>query len=501
MKRSILFIVFICFLSIPAGLVGAKEADLAGIWYSDSPEELRSEIDGYLSNALIGDIEGRIIGCIAPHAGIRFSGAVAAYTYKALASQNPKKVIVVGFSHKLYIPGCIAVFSEKSFDTPMGCIPVNTDISERLLAYNSKIIKFPKAFASENSIELQLLFIQRALKNAEVVLVAMCDQDKALSQFLSAALSDVLEDEKDFVIVASSDMCHYLPYFAAEKKDKDTIAKIKTFDPELFYEGSLKSEHKLMCGYGAVYSVMEATKKLGADESVILKYANSGDFEPMTRNSVVGYVSALFTKKEASDENLPEELSGKDKEGKDNMLNEAERKELLKIARDAINLYLETGQCFDAKTSDETLKEKMGAFVTLHKNGRLRGCIGHVIAEGALYLTVRDMAIASAAHDTRFSPVSAGEMKDIDIEISVLSPMEKITDYEKIVMGKHGVMVKEGFKSGIYLPQVADETGWTREEFMDSLSVNKAGIGQNLWKTGKCEIYIFTAEVFGEKEK
>jgi len=256
-----------------------------------------------------------------------------------------------------------------------------------------------------------------------------------------------------------------------------------------------------MCGYGAVYSVMEATKKLGADESVILKYANSGDFEPMTRNSVVGYVSALFTKKEASDENLPEELSGKDKEGKDNMLNEAERKELLKIARDAINLYLETGQCFDAKTSDETLKEKMGAFVTLHKNGRLRGCIGHVIAEGALYLTVRDMAIASAAHDTRFSPVSAEEMKDIDIEISVLSPMEKITDYEKIVMGKHGVMVKEGFKSGIYLPQVADETGWTREEFMDSLSVNKAGIGQNLWKTGKCEIYIFTAEVFGEKEK
>lgn len=182
------------------------------------------------------------------------------------------------------------------------------------------------------------------------------------------------------------------------------------------------------------------------------------------------------------------------------MLSEEQRQKMLKLARDSIIYYLENGKRLQVKEDDPVLNKEMGAFVTLHRDGRLRGCIGNMIGEGPFYLTVRDMAIAAATDDPRFPPVRPGEMNDIDIEISALSPMKKITDPEKIVAGKHGVMVKKGFTGGVYLPQVATEQGWGREEFMNSLCGHKAGMNADAWKKGECDIYIFTAEVFGEKE-
>jgi len=181
-------------------------------------------------------------------------------------------------------------------------------------------------------------------------------------------------------------------------------------------------------------------------------------------------------------------------------LNRRQRKALLKIARDTIDRYLRTGERLDAKVDDDLLKQDMGAFVTLREHGNLRGCIGHMEARAPLYLTIRDMAIAAAARDPRFEPVTLGEMDAIDIEISVLTPMERIEDYNMIEPGKHGVMVMRGLRSGVYLPQVAVETGWDRDQFMTSLCAHKAGIPANAWKTGDCDIYIFTAEVFGEKD-
>jgi AmmeMemoRadiSam system protein A len=123
-----------------------------------------------------------------------------------------------------------------------------------------------------------------------------------------------------------------------------------------------------------------------------------------------------------------------------------------------------------------------------------------MVATGPLYLTVRDMAIAAATEDPRFPAMASGELDDVDIEISVLSPMERVYDPTEIVTGKHGVMVRSGWRSGVYLPQVANEAGWDRDQFMNSLCAHKAGIPADAWKTGKCEMYVFTAEVFGEKE-
>ncbi|MCF7908870.1 MAG: AmmeMemoRadiSam system protein A [Candidatus Omnitrophica bacterium] len=180
------------------------------------------------------------------------------------------------------------------------------------------------------------------------------------------------------------------------------------------------------------------------------------------------------------------------------LLNPSQRSYLLSLVRDTIQHYLRTKEPLEPKTEDSLLKDVRGAFVTLHQGGRLRGCIGSIVATKPLYLEIRDMAIAASTQDSRFSPVSEGELADIRIEISVLSPFKKIVNSDEIIVGKHGVLVKQGYKSGVYLPQVAKETGWGKEEFMNSLCRDKAGISVDSWKRGECEIYIFSAEVFGE---
>ena len=182
------------------------------------------------------------------------------------------------------------------------------------------------------------------------------------------------------------------------------------------------------------------------------------------------------------------------------MLNDIQKKRLLEIARATIEEYLTTGKRLEINEIDSELKALCGAFVTLHYKSQLRGCIGNIIAQKPLYVTIRDMAIESATGDSRFLPVTKKEMKDIKIEISVLSPLKKIKDVEEIQLGAHGVLIKKGWNSGVFLPQVAAETGWTKEEFLSNLCAGKAGLAPDAWKDPSCDIYIFDATVFSEND-
>lgn len=181
------------------------------------------------------------------------------------------------------------------------------------------------------------------------------------------------------------------------------------------------------------------------------------------------------------------------------MLNKSQRKKILEIARGAIEAYLKKGEKSEAAQNDPALLVKAGAFVTLHKHSQLRGCIGKLTGDGPLYLTVRDMAVEAAVGDPRFPAMQLEELSDIDIEISVLSPFKKIESVDDITLGVHGVLVKQGLRSGIFLPQVAIETGWPKEEFLSYLCSHKAGLSPDAWKNKATQIYIFSAEVFSEK--
>ncbi|MFA5115454.1 MAG: AmmeMemoRadiSam system protein A [Candidatus Omnitrophota bacterium] len=182
------------------------------------------------------------------------------------------------------------------------------------------------------------------------------------------------------------------------------------------------------------------------------------------------------------------------------MMDKQQRKRLLDIARASIKTYLETSERLEITGEDALLSQKRGAFVTLREAGELRGCIGNLASDEPLYLTVRGMAIEAAVADPRFPELRLEELPDIEIEISVLSPLERITDPLAIKMGTHGVLVRKGAASGVFLPQVATETGWSREEFLANLCAHKAGINPDAWKDKSTEIYVFTAEVFSDSD-
>lgn len=181
------------------------------------------------------------------------------------------------------------------------------------------------------------------------------------------------------------------------------------------------------------------------------------------------------------------------------MLNKNQRKKLLELARSSIETYLKTGKKIEINVTDPVLTKVMGAFVTLEKAGQLRGCIGSIIGRTPLYLTIRDMAVEAAVDDPRFTPLGLPELAEVEIEISVLSPLERVDSADKIQLGAHGVMVKRGFNSGVFLPQVATQTGWSKEEFLSNLCAHKAGLAADAWKDKTTELYVFTAEVFSEK--
>ncbi|MCE5300619.1 MAG: AmmeMemoRadiSam system protein A [Spirochaetia bacterium] len=182
------------------------------------------------------------------------------------------------------------------------------------------------------------------------------------------------------------------------------------------------------------------------------------------------------------------------------MLTNEEKKELLGLARTTIESYLEKGIIHKYIPSDPVLNEKCGAFVTLHKQGNLRGCIGLIEGNVPLFETIIEMAIEAATNDPRFEPVKLSELKDIDLEISVLFPKRRVKSIDEIELGRHGVLVRRGYAGGVFLPQVATETGWSKEEFMENLCSGKAGLAPDAYKDPKTEIYVFEAEVFGEKE-
>ncbi|MFO7928439.1 MAG: AmmeMemoRadiSam system protein A [Candidatus Humimicrobiaceae bacterium] len=180
-------------------------------------------------------------------------------------------------------------------------------------------------------------------------------------------------------------------------------------------------------------------------------------------------------------------------------LNNDQKKMLLQIAKETLMNIVYGRKPPEFDIDDHILNTKCGAFVTLHMNGSLRGCIGNITAETPLWKTVRKMAVEAALHDPRFPPVSPPELNEIDIEISVLSPLKKIENISEIEVGKHGILIKKGYQQGLLLPQVATEYNWNRTQFLEN-TCQKAGMDKNCYENGDCEIYIYSATVFGEKD-
>jgi AmmeMemoRadiSam system protein B/AmmeMemoRadiSam system protein A len=470
------------FFACAAFAQSVVEPTAAGGFYPSQTEALEAMVDNLLESAQPEPIKGEIFALISPHAGYGFSGAVAACGYKLIRNKPYKTVVILGAAHHFGFSG-VSIYPQGAFRTPLGDLEVDEGFTRLLLYKDSQITFTPQAFKEEHSVEVQLPFLQRTLTGFKIAPIIMGDCTLENCRKLAQLLKEAIGQRKDVLVIASTDMYHGYDYEEAGIVDNLTLSYLKKMDAEGLYYGLRESKLQLCGGFGAVAALFLA-KELGHEKLEVLKYTDSSEVTGKKAKGTwaVGYASCAIDKKE----------------GEEAMLNKEERKRLLEIARSSIEHYLRTGKKLEVREIGPVLTKEMGAFVTLRKRQELRGCIGNLIAQGPLYLTVRDMAVEAAVDDPRFGAVELSELKDIEIEISVLSPLERVDSAEKIQLGRHGVLVKRGFSSGVYLPQVATETGWTKEEFLSSLCAHKAGLAADAWKDKTTELYIFSAEVFSE---
>ena len=470
------------------GMKEIREPAVAGAFYPDNPEVLLRDVRRYLENAKKEKIEGEITALISPHAGYMYSGQVAAHAYKLIEGKIFESVIVVAPSHHALFKGA-SLYDRGGYRTPLGVVPVDIDLSKKLIKKRREIQFLPDAHSKEHSLEVQVPFLQVVLKSFKLVPIVMEPYwSWETCQVLASAIAETMRGKK-VLLVASSDLSHFHSYEEAVKLDQIVLTHIERFDPEGLNR-DLKNRRCEACGGGPIISIMLAARALGADKGKVVKYLNSGDVTG-DRSRVVGYAAGVFYKTAGENKKMKEEK----KVGIDLGLNEEEKRALHHIAKTVIENKARGKPIPDFKIESSILKENRGAFVTIQKKGQLRGCIGYIEGHGPLYKTIEKMAEAAAFNDPRFTPVKEKELQDLDIEISVLTPLQRIKDVNEIQVGKHGIYIKKGWYSGLLLPQVATEYDWDRQTFLEHTCL-KAGLPSSAWKEKDTEIYIFSADIF-----
>ncbi len=471
-----------------AGMKEIRESAVAGAFYPDNPDVLSRDVKRYLENAKKEKLEGEIVALVSPHAGYMYSGQVAAYAYKLIEGKTFDCVVVVAPSHRALFKGA-SVYDRGGFRTPLGTVPVDVDLSKKMIGQRKEIQFLPEAHSQEHSLEVQIPFLQVVLKSFKLVPIVMEPYWKwETCQYLASAIAEAVRGKK-VLLIASSDLSHFHSYDEAVRLDRIVLGYIDRFDPEGLNR-DLKSERCEACGGGPVIAIMLAAKMLGANRGKVLKYANSGDVTG-DRSRVVGYGAGVFYKAAGGKEKMKNEK----KVGVDLGLSQEEKKTLHHIARAVVENKARGKAVPEFLVESPILKENRGAFVTIHKRGQLRGCIGYIEGHGPLHKTIEDMAEAAAFRDPRFSPVKENELPELEFEISVLTPLKRIKDVDEVQVGKHGIYIKKGWFSGLLLPQVATEYGWDRQTFLEH-TCQKAGLPPNAWKEKDTEIYIFSADVF-----
>jgi len=469
---------------------------VAGAFYPADKNILARQIDDFLSQTEEAKIEDNLKMLILPHAGYDYSGPVAAYGFKQLAGKNFKTVILIGPSHQDWFFGA-ALANDDYWQTPLGKVQIDKELGQKLSQEDKNIFIREQAHQNEHCLELMLPFLQKVLKDFKVmpIIISQAD-DKFLSSLAQTIKKHLSEDD---LVIISSDLSHYPAYEDAQRADQKTIQGILSGSVQDFEKAvqenmaqELPNLDTCACGEEPIKAGLYLAREMGWNKIKLLNYANSGDSSG-DLSRVVGYAAIAFNNNQ-----------GVNKE----TLTLAEKQTLLKIARQSIENQLNGKKTsIDDGDLTEQLKQPQGAFVTLNKNDQLRGCMGRIIEEKEpLYQVVAEMAKVAAFEDPRFYPVAKEEIKEINIEISVLSPLEKITDpFKEIEVGKHGVIVSArggstfgGQKGGVFLPQVATENNWDLETFMNELCEHKANLPRNAWKTGDVDLYVFSAEVFGE---
>jgi len=470
-----------------------REPAFAGSFYPAQKSALESQLKSLFAAAKPLAIEGKVQTLIVPHAGYDYSGVVAASGYKSIPPDSQyKNIFIIASSHREQFKGA-SVYSAGNYNSPLGEARVNRDLARTLIQNNKNISYLPEAHDREHSIEVQIPYILYHFDQVPPIIpLVMGSSSLSAARDLATALLPWFTPDNLFII--SSDFSHYPAYEEANRVDKNTGDAILSKDPEKFYNALRSSSNQSVsnlstpsCGWSSIMTMLYMADRVESLELSPVLYRNSGDSKIGDKKRVVGYWSIAGF--EGQKEEQAFELTDKEKQS------------LLDISRSTLESFLQKGVLSEITpaTLSPTLKIPCGAFVSLYMGGRLRGCIGSFAPTDPLYAVVESMTLAAALKDGRFAPVEETELEYIDIEISVMTPLQPISSIEKFELGKHGIYMVKGDQSGTFLPQVAEDTGWSTEEFLGHCARDKAGIGWDGWK--EADLYVYEAIIFSEKRE
>jgi len=473
--------------SQPALAAEVRPPVWAGSFYPADPLELTAAIDDYTRRAantrLILPDPARLRALILPHAGYPYSGWTAAHAGLVLKPGAGRKVVLVGPDHRVGFKNG-SVSGADFYQTPLGKVPLHRDA--KVLLGNPQLFRTVAASdREEHSLEVVLPFLQRYLGGFALVPVVLGDANPAA---IAGALAPLID--RQTLLVVSSDLSHYLPYAEAVAKDRRTIDQILAGDV-----AALAATDNNACGKVGILVLLELAKRRNW-QPVLLHYANSGDTTG-DRDRVVGYAALAFYETEVKKTmQEPEQLSPE------------QGHNLVKLARQTIAERL--GQPVDPGAAEKlagvlaapAYQEKRGVFVTLQKHGQLRGCIGSLTGYRPIAEGVREQALNAAFNDHRFGPVSADELPDLDIEVSILSEPAPLTYVDggdlvaRLRPGVDGVIIRLGGASATFLPQVWEQLP-DPAAFLSHLC-QKAGLPAQEWRQGRLQVLTYQVRYFAE---
>lgn len=481
-----------------------RKTAVAGLFYPDDREKLERAVADTLKGADKQQFSNPVKAILAPHAGYVYCGETMGAAFRQIEGDAFRydTVVMLGPSH--HVPTKAAAVSSADFwDTPLGKVPVDAELAKKFVEKSDRIEFDDRAHAREHSLEVQLPYLLAAAKGRPFKIVPLVtnSDDPRDWGIVARALGDLASKPSTLVLI-SSDLSHFPDAGTAEKVDKAILEAVASLDPKKLVAENKKLLQErypglavTMCGLQAAMCLEDAVGSLGIDRARILSCTNSAKASGDTKR-VVGYGAVIFTgsgKAAKVAEETPLEI----------VVGEEARKELIARAREGVKAAVE-GKWRDGRPCDnQELQVKAGCFVTLKNRGKLRGCIGCFQSDQPLWKTVADIAGQSAIFDPRFitDRITPKEVPQLDVEISVLSPLHLISrPLEQIKLGRDGIVIRDKGRSGTFLPQVAVETGWSLEEFLGHCSRDKAGLGWDGWKSPSARIYTYTCTIVKEEE-
>lgn len=471
------------------------KSPLAGQWYPATKEAVASEIDEYLSQVSDRPFADTC-ALILPHAGYRWSGPTAAYGVHQLQNRSFARVVVLGPSHHVAMENVASVPDVTHYETPLGQVPLDRMFIAELRKH-AEFQCIPRAHEQEHSVQIQLPLLQQVLHEFQFVPIVVGRLDRPTMQRIGRILSGLVDPET--LVVASSDFTHYGANFGYVPFRSDVPDQLKKLDDGAIEQVCKKNLDGLFdyidqtgaticgrCAIGVLLSMLP-------DDAVVhkLHYDTSGKMLDDYSSSVSYCAFSVSGKWPKVDRVEPP------------LITNADKQRLLHLARATLTYVLAKEKIPTVEQLGIELTPAMtevrGAFVTLQKNGQLRGCVGEITPTRALYKAVMAEAVNAGLRDYRFQPVKSSELNEIEFEISVLTPASQVASASDIVLGTHGIILKKGRRSAVYLPQVAPEQGWDLETTLTHLS-QKAGLPGDAWKEG-ASFEIFEAIVFGEHKE